>query len=212
MEVSVSFLSDNLKPVDVIKMVNNTNADYIHVDVMDGKFVTNKTYTLSEIEKLSNYMKKPMDVHLMVSNPKKYIEKFAILNVEYVTFHYESVKNVKELIDLIHSYGLKAGISIKPKTNASDIVDFIDIVDLVLVMSVEPGKSGQTFMNSVLYKIESLSRIISEKNLKTVISVDGGINDQTATLVKDKGASMVVSASYLQCADMNNRVDLLKSI
>lgn len=212
MKVSVSFLSDNLKPVDVIKMVNNTNADYIHVDVMDGKFVTNKTYTLSEIEKLSNYMKKPMDVHLMVSNPKKYIEKFAILNVEYVTFHYESVKNVKELIDLIHSYGLKAGISIKPKTNASDIVDFIDIVDLVLVMSVEPGKSGQTFMNSVLYKIESLSRIISEKNLKTVISVDGGINDQTATLVKDKGASMVVSASYLQCADMNNRVDLLKSI
>ncbi len=212
MKVSVSFLSDNLKPVDVIKMVNNTNADYIHVDVMDGKFVNNKTYTLSEIEKLSNYMKKPMDVHLMVSNPKKYIEKFAILNVEYVTFHYESVKNVKELIDLIHSYGLKAGISIKPKTNASDIVDFIDIVDLVLVMSVEPGKSGQTFMNSVLYKIESLSRIISEKNLKTVISVDGGINDQTATLVKDKGASMVVSASYLQCADMNNRVDLLKSI
>ena len=212
MKVSVSFLSDNLKPVDVIKMVNNTNADYIHVDVMDGKFVNNKTYTLSEIEKLSNYMKKPMDVHLMVSNPKKYIEKLAILNVEYVTFHYESVKNVKELIDLIHSYGLKAGISIKPKTNASDIVDFIDIVDLVLVMSVEPGKSGQTFMNSVLYKIESLSRIISEKNLKTVISVDGGINDQTATLVKDKGASMVVSASYLQCADMNNRVDLLKSI
>ena len=212
MKVSVSFLSDHFKPVDVIKMVNNTNADYIHVDVMDGKFVDNKTYTLSDIEKLSNYMKKPMDVHLMVSNPKKYIEKLAILNVEYITFHYESVKNVKELIDLIHSYGLKAGISVKPHTNASDIVDFIDIVDLVLVMSVEPGKSGQTFMNSVLYKIESLSRIISEKNLKTVISVDGGINDQTATLVKDKGASMVVSASYLQCADMNNRVDLLKSI
>lgn len=212
MKVSVSFLSDHFKPVDVIKMVNNTNADYIHVDVMDGKFVDNKTYTLSDIEKLSNYMKKPMDVHLMVSNPKKYIEKLAILNVEYITFHYESVKNVKELIDLIHSYGLKAGISVKPHTNASDIVDFIDIVDLVLVMSVEPGKSGQTFMNSVLYKIESLSRIISEKNLKTTISVDGGINDETATLVKEKGASMVVSASYLQCTDMNSRVDLLKNL
>ena len=207
MKVSVSFLSSVLKPNVIIDKINNTNADFIHVDVMDGKFVDNKTYSIGEILKLSNYMKKPMDVHLMVNNPKKYIEKLALLNVEYITFHYESVKNVEDVIDLIHNCGLKAGISIKPSTNASEIINYLDKLDLVLVMSVEPGKSGQSFMNSVLYKIESLKKVIDEKGYKTVISVDGGINEETARLVKDKGADMVVSASFLHDGDMLSKVN-----
>lgn len=212
MKVSVSFLSSVLKPNVIIDKINNTNADFVHVDVMDGKFVDNKTYSIGEILKLSNYMKKPMDVHLMVNNPKKYIEKLALLNVEYITFHYESVKNVEDVIDLIHNCGLKVGISIKPSTNASEIINYLDKLDLVLVMSVEPGKSGQSFMNSVLYKIESLKKVIDEKGYKTVISVDGGINEETARLVKDKGADMVVSASYLHDGDMLSKVNLLKEI
>lgn len=212
MKVSVSFLSSVLKPNLIIDKINNSNADFIHVDVMDGKFVDNKTYSIGEILKLSNYMKKPMDVHLMVNNPKKYIEKLALLNVEYITFHYESVKNVEDVIDLIHNCGLKSGISIKPSTNASEIINYLDRLDLVLVMSVEPGKSGQSFMNSVLYKIESLKKVINEKGYKTVISVDGGINEETARLVKNKGADMVVSASYLHDGDMLSKVNLLKEI
>lgn len=212
MKVSVSFLSSVLKPNVIIDKINNTNADFVHVDVMDGKFVDNKTYSIGEILKLSNYMKKPMDVHLMVNNPKKYIEKLALLNVEYITFHYESVKNVEDVIELIHNCGLKAGISIKPSTNASEIINYLDKLDLVLVMSVEPGKSGQSFMNSVLYKIESLKKVIDEKGYKTVISVDGGINEETARLVKDKGADMVVSASFLHDGDMLSKVNLLKEI
>ena len=212
MKVSVSFLSSVLKPNVIIDKINNTNADFVHVDVMDGKFVDNKTYSIGEILKLSNYMKKPMDVHLMVNNPKKYIEKLALLNVEYITFHYESVKNVEDVIDLIHNCGLKAGISIKPSTNASEIINYLDRLDLVLVMSVEPGRSGQSFMSSVLYKIESLKKVIDEKGYKTVISVDGGINEETARLVKDKGADMVVSASFLHDGDMLSKVNLLKEI
>ena len=212
MKVSVSFLSSVLKPNLIIDKINNTNADFVHVDVMDGKFVDNKTYSIGEILKLSNYMKKPMDVHLMVNNPKKYIEKLALLNVEYITFHYESVKNVEDVIDLIHNCGLKAGISIKPSTNASEIINYLDKLDLVLVMSVEPGRSGQSFMSSVIYKIESLKKVIDEKGYKTVISVDGGINEETARLVKDKGADMVVSASYLHDGDMLSKVNLLKEI
>lgn len=212
MKVSVSFLSSVLKPNLIIDRINNTTADFVHVDVIDGKFVDNKTYSIGEIEKLSNYMKKPMDVHLMVNNPKKYIEKLALLNVEYITFHYESVKNIDEVIDIIHNFGLKAGISIKPSTNASEIIKYLDKLDLVLVMSVEPGKSGQSFMNSVLYKIESLKKVIDEKGYKTIISVDGGINEEIARLVKDKGADMVVSASFLHDGDMISKVNLLKEI
>ena len=212
MKVSVSFLSSVLKPNLIIGRINNTTADFVHVDVMDGKFVDNKTYSIGEVLKLSNCMKKPMDVHLMVNNPKKYIEKLALLNVEYITFHYESVKNIEDVIDLIHNCGLKAGISIKPSTNASEIINYLDKLDLVLVMSVEPGKSGQSFMNSVLYKIESLKKVIDEKGYKTIISVDGGINEETARLVKDKGADMVVSASFLHDGDMLSKVNLLKEI
>lgn len=212
MKVSVSFLSSVLKPNLIIDRINNTTADFVHVDVMDGKFVDNKTYSIGEVLKLSNCMKKPMDVHLMVNNPKKHIEKLALLNVEYITFHYESVKNIEDVIDLIHNCGLKAGISIKPSTNASEIIKYLDKLDLVLVMSVEPGRSGQSFMNSVLYKIESLKKVIDEKGYKTIISVDGGINEETARLVKDKGADMVVSASFLHDGDMISKVNLLKEI
>lgn len=212
MKVSVSFLSDSFTPKEIIKRVNMTDADFLHVDVMDGKFVNNKTYTLSELKTFNDLSNKKLDVHLMVSNPNKYVESLALLNTEYITFHLEAVKEPNELIDLIKNYGLKAGISINPKTNVSDILPYLGKIDQVLIMSVNPGKSGQAFIDAVLYKIETLKSEIQKNNYKVIISVDGGINEETATKVNESGADMVVSASFLHSDEMSKRIKLLKNI
>ena len=210
MKVSVSFLSNEYKSNEIIKKANNTDCDYLHVDIMDGKFVKNKSFTYGEVKKLVGNSNKKLDVHLMVSNPLKYIEDYALLNTEYLTFHYENVKNIDEVIETIKSYGLKVGISIKPKTNIKGIIPYLENIDQVLIMSVEPGASGQEFKESILYKIEVLRKTIDEKNLKTIISVDGGINEETAGLVKEKGADMVVSSSFVANGDMSERINSLR--
>lgn len=210
MLVSGSFLSDSMKPKDVIELFDKTNMDYIHVDVMDGKFVQNKSYTTGDIEKFSTYTSKPLDVHLMVKNPSKYIESLCMLNVEFITFHYEALSNHMEVINAIKNAGVKVGISINPDTNVSEIFDLLPYIDLILVMSVVPGKSGQKFILSVLYKIEILRKKIDELGIKTLISVDGGINDETILLVKDKGADMVVSSSYLLSGSIREKINSLR--
>lgn len=206
MLVSGSFLSETIKLKDAIGLFDKTSLDYLHVDIMDGKFVENKSYTISEVEKYSTFTNKKLDVHLMVSNPIKYIDALSMLNVKYITFHYESVKKPLEVIEHIKNNGICAGISIKPSTNVKEIFDLIPYVDLVLVMSVEPGKSGQKFMESVLYKIEVLRKFIDENGYNTLISVDGGINDETFPLVKEKGVDMVVSSSYLLSGNTENKI------
>ena len=210
MKVSASILSDKYSPFELIQKLNNTNVDYIHLDIMDGKFVNNKTWSISEIKKITKNCNKPLDCHLMVKNPIKYIEDLATLNTLYITFHYEATKNIDEVIDLIKSYGLKVGISIKPNTNVKDILPYLSSLDLVLVMSVEPGASGQEFMESVLYKIEVLRKVIDTNNLKTVIEVDGGINDYYAKILKEKGADILVSASYIHEGNMEEKINSLR--
>lgn len=210
MLVSGSFLSDSIKPKDAINILDSGGVDYIHVDIMDGKFVSNKSYTLSEVEKFSTYTTKPLDVHLMVSNPLKYVDSLCMLNTEFITFHFEAVKNHKEVIEHIKNNGVRVGISIKPETSVSDIFEFLSLVDLVLVMSVEPGKSGQKFMDSVLYKIEALRRKIDECGYKTIISVDGGINEESLPKVIEKGVDMVVSSSYLLSGNIIEKVKKIK--
>lgn len=212
MLVSASFLSDKYKPVDLIKEFNKSGVDFIHIDIMDGKFLKQKTYTFGEIKNFTKYTTKKLDVHLMVKNPKKYIEDYALLNVEYITFHYESVENPEDVINYIKNLGIKVGISIKPKTNVSKIFPYLKDLDLVLIMSVEPGKSGQSFMESILYKIEALKKKIAEDNLKTLISVDGGINDITGKLVKEKGVDILTSASFLHNGNIIENVKTLKNI
>lgn len=197
MKISASILNDKIKPNKLVCEFNDTNVDYIHLDIMDGKFVKNKTWTIGEVEKILKDNKKKLDVHLMVNNPSKYISSYALLNTEYITFHAEAVKNKKEIIEEIKNYGLKAGISIKPNTNIKEIEDILDEIDLVLVMSVEPGLSGQTFLESVLYKIEVLDKLRKEKNYNYKIEVDGGINDTNITLLKERNVDIIVSASYL---------------
>lgn len=196
MLVSGSFLSNEISPSVAIKSLDKIGIDYLHVDVMDGKFVSQKGLTIKEVIDLSKYTTKKLDIHLMVKNPIKYIEKFSLLNIEYITFHYEAVKNHIEIINLIKNYGIKVGIAIKPSTSVNDIGSLLELVDLVLVMSVEPGKSGQKFIESVVYKMDVLKRLKDEKNYKYIINVDGGINEETFEKVKPY-VDMVVSASYL---------------
>ncbi|NCC71341.1 ribulose-phosphate 3-epimerase, partial [bacterium] len=187
-----------------------TNADFIHLDIMDGKFVPNKTWTSSEIKKITDKTTKKLDVHLMVNDPLKYIEDYAMLNTEYFVFHIESVKDINFSINKVKELGLKPGLAVKPETNINDIIPYLKDIKQVLVMSVEPGKSGQKFMESILYKIEALRKIIDEKNYDVMINVDGGINNETVTEVKEKGADCVVSASYLQEGNMQEKIDTLR--
>lgn len=211
MKVSVSILSSSIKASDIVKKLDNTKADYIHLDIMDGKFVENKTWTFSEIKKITSYSKLPLDVHLMVNNPEKYIEDYAMLNTTYLAFHYEAVKDVNKMINLVKNYGLKVGIAINPETSEEVVYPYLKEIDEVLVMSVHPGKSGQTFIDSSINKIKNIKDEIIRQNTKTIISVDGGINDETAVLCKEAGVDTLISASYLH-NNLNDNINKLKNI
>ena len=208
MKVSVSVLSSSIKPQDIVKKLDNTQADYIHIDIMDGKFVENKTWTYSEVKKFVSYSKLPLDVHLMVKDPKKYIEDYAMLNTYQIAFHYEAVKDVNEMIDYIKNYGLKVGIAINPETPANVVFPYLKDIDEVLVMSVHPGKSGQSFIESTPEKIKFIKDEIIKQNAKAVINVDGGINNETGLLCKEAGVDILVSASYIH----NNIYENIKTL
>lgn len=211
MLVSTSILSSSIKPQDIVKKLDNSKCDYIHLDIMDGKFTENKTWTYSEVKKIISYSSLPLDVHLMVTNPKKYIEDYAMLNTSYLTFHYEAVKDVEDMINEIKNYGLKVGISICPDTDVEVLFPYLDKIDQVLIMSVVPGKSGQSFIESSPEKIKKLKEEIINRELKTIISVDGGINDETGLLCKEAGCDMLVSASYIH-KDILNNTHTLKNL
>lgn len=196
MKVSVSILGlDDRKKA--ISLLNNTNCDYIHIDVMDGSFVPNKQFTTEEINNLGIISKKKFDVHLMVDNPREYIENLDISNIEYIIVHSEIDKDINELLDLIKSYNVKCGLSIKPNTDISILTPYLNKLDLILVMSVEPGFSGQEFISNSLDRVSKLKQIIKNNNLDIVMAIDGGINGSNASLVKKSGIDMVVSGSYV---------------
>ena len=192
-EVSVSILNGE-NPLKSTETLNNTSADYIHLDVMDGKFVNNSFLTPSEMVKVVEKTSKKVDVHLMVNNPATYIKKLALYNISYITIHYE-IKDYLSYLDMIKSYGFKAGIAIKPSTKVEDIYNILDKVSLVLVMSVEPGLSGQTFIPETKEKIDKLREEINRRGLNTRISVDGGINNLVLPQVSN--ADILVSCSYI---------------
>ena len=187
----MSFLKTRLTPQETISELNWTSCDYLHIDVMDGVFVDNETMHIDEITLLLRENIKPLDVHLMCSDLKKYIPLYADLMPKYITFHLEAVDNVDEIINYIHSYGIKCGISIKPETSVDELLPYLDNIDLVLVMSVNPGLGGQTFMMESIDKINKL-RKLNKGNFK--ISVDGGINNET---IKYVDVDIAVSGSYV---------------
>lgn len=198
MKISTSFLSSKNIPNTLIKL-NETDTDYIHVDIMDGKFTKNKTMPFSEMKNIYKYTDKRLDVHLMVKNPEKYIPQYASLNTEYITFHIETENIIEENISLIKNYSIKAGLAINPNTKISEIIPYLPLLDLILIMGVEPGEGGQEFIKETKDKIEELKVLLKEYNSNIIISVDGGINNNTKDYCKD--ADILVSGSYIVNSD-----------
>jgi len=173
-----------------IKQVEASGADWIHVDIMDGHFVPNLTIGPVVVKSIRPVTKLPLDVHLMIENPERYIESFAKAGADIITFHIEAQDDAKEVIKLIRYFKKKVGISVRPKTGIDAIEPLLSMVDMVLVMTVEPGFAGQQFMFDCLSKIEDLRKIF-----KKDIQVDGGINASTAAEVRTKGANVIVAGT-----------------
>lgn len=198
MKVSVSFLGcKNIGKL--LKELNITDVDYIHVDVMDGKYVKGKTMSFNELSTISFYTRKRLDVHLMVKNPLKLIDNYASLNVEYLTIHTDISDNLEKVFKRLREYGIKIGLAINPKDDVSVVYPYLDSIDLVLLMSVEPGLPGQEFIKTTLSKINTLKEVIKRRNLNTLISVDGGVNLENVKYLKD--CDIVVSGTTITKSD-----------
>jgi len=191
-----------------VKAIENAGADWVHVDVMDGHFVPNISIGVPVVKSLRKVTKMPLDVHLMIQNPEKYIEPFAKAGADILTIHYETVVNHKEVLQAIRANGMKAGISIKPKTLAKVLDGLYDYIDLILVMTVEPGFGGQEFMIDCMPKLNYYKSLNLEN---TYLEVDGGINNRTAKIAVANGANVLVAGNYVYNSDnIKERIDLLK--
>jgi ribulose-phosphate 3-epimerase len=197
-KISPSILSADFSVLgEEIKSLEKAGADLIHVDVMDGHFVPNITMGPPIIKMIRKCTKLPFDVHLMISPVEKYIKDFANAGSDIITIHPEATDNLKRAIKTIKSLGKKAGVSLNPKTPISALMDVINEIDLILIMSVNPGFAGQSFMNEVLPKVKELRQLINEKKLEIDIEIDGGINFETAPLAVKAGANILVSGTTI---------------
>jgi len=212
-KIAPSVLSaDFTKLKEDIESIENIHADWIHYDVMDGHFVDNISFGYSILNDLSKITDLFLDVHLMISDPLRYVDRFIDAHASLITFHYEAMNNeneIRELIKHIKDKNVLVGISIKPSTPVESIKKYLDDVDLVLVMSVEPGFGGQSFIESSVEKIRELNQYKDYHHF--LIEVDGGINDYTGKLCKDNGADVLVAGSYIfKAEDRKKAIDLLK--
>ena len=205
-KISTSILSSTDR-YNSIKKLNNSNTDYIHIDTMDGIFVPNTQMNIDEIIKLEKISTKPLDIHLMVDNPEIYINELQNKNIEYITIHIEINKDIDRLINEIKSYGYKVGLSIKPNTNISTIIPYLDKIDLVLIMSVEPGFGEQEFIPSTLEKAKQIKKI----NKTITIEMDGGIKDTNINQLKDHIDIAVVGSYITKKENYNQAINNLKN-
>lgn len=192
MKVSVSVLKEYDRLISAVNKVSESSADFLHVDVMDGKFVDNKKFPLEVVKDVKQISKKPLDIHLMVEN-HNLIKEYAKLTPEYLTFHVEIIDDYS-LIDYVKSLGIKVGLAINPETDIKYLIPYLDDIDLVLFMSVTPGAGGQEFKEEVVEKIKELKKIAPSD---LIVSVDGGVNGKTISLCKYAGCDMVVAGSYI---------------
>ncbi len=194
--LSPSILSADFgKLADDVAIATDNGAEYVHIDVMDGVFVPNISIGFTVIQSLRKYCDKVFDVHLMIANPEKYVERFAKAGSDIITFHAESTEDVKGTIDLIHNCGKKAGLSIKPATKISEIADVLPYVDMVLIMTVEPGFGGQKLMPDMIEKIKELYKVKCDNGYSFDIEADGGITLENVSLLLDAGVNVIVAGS-----------------
>ena len=208
MKIAVSTLNLKEPQTEELTKLNNMDIDYIHVDVMDGIFVENKTPEFEYFYNITRFATKPKDVHLMVSDVKKYIDYFSKLNPEYISFHFEASSDVVSVINYIHNLGIKASLVFNPSTQVSEIVDYLNYLDMVLVMSVEPGRGGQSFIEDSVTKIEQLYILREKEGYDYKIEVDGGINNET--IKKCDKADICVVGSYITKNDYEESIRKLR--
>jgi ribulose-phosphate 3-epimerase len=211
-KISPSILSADFSVLgDEIKSLEQAGADLIHVDVMDGHFVQNITMGPPIIKMIRKCTKLPFDVHLMISPVEKYIKAFADAGSDIITIHPEATDNLKRAVSTIKSLGKKAGVSLNPKTPISALMDVINDIDLILIMSVNPGFAGQSFMGEVLPKVTELRKMINDKKLKIDIEIDGGINFETAPLAVKAGANILVSGTTIFSGSLKDNIQKLRN-
>lgn len=194
------------------EMLHNSKADWFHIDVMDGVFVPNISFGMPVIKAIKKFSTKPFDVHLMIVNPDKYIADFKKVGADILTVHYEACPHLHRTVQAIKNEGMKAGVAINPHTNINVLEDIINDIDLVLVMSVNPGFGGQSFIENTYDKVKKLKHLITEKNASTLIEIDGGVTSENAQQLVNCGADVLVAGSFVfSSANPTQTIEALKN-
>ena len=214
MKVSPSLLSaDFCHLADSIDMINRSQADMLHLDIMDGVFVPNISFGFPVVENLKNICNKPLDVHLMIVEPQKFINEVKAIGADIMNVHYEACIHLSRVVQQIREAGMRPGVTINPATPVCVLEDIIGQVDLVLIMSVNPGFGGQKFIENSLKKVTQLRQLIDRSGSKALIEVDGGVNEATGRKLADAGADILVAGSYVfNAPDPLERIDTLKNL